>query len=172
MLVGLLLFVLGAALILCSFVKTNVDTVIDTSFAVAPGAKHEPYEEPGTYYHTRVYSKSTLRGEIFVEGGGIYLTVRGHNTQALGGIYIERYHSFEIDPADDQYTFAFDNTQGVTDSVMRFVLIEEWRPMAAILRGFGLCLLLPIGVIIVVISCWPISRALPAGRTLPVGLTP
>jgi len=144
--------VLGAALFLGSYVKTNVDTVIDVSFTVGSGSKHMPQEEPQTYYHTRVLSKSSLKGEIFVERGSIHLTVIGYNTQGLEDVYIEGHYSFGIDPADDLYAFTFDNTQGVTESVVRFVLIEEWAPMAAVLRIFGICVLAPIGLMLVVIT--------------------
>lgn len=65
MFLGLLLLVLGATLFIWSFVKTNLDTVIDDSFTVEPGTKYKPYDDPGTYYHTRVLSKSILHGEVF-----------------------------------------------------------------------------------------------------------
>lgn len=54
---GFTLLVLGVTLFLFSFVKTNVDTVIDVSFTVDLDEKYEPYDNPGTYYHTRVFSK-------------------------------------------------------------------------------------------------------------------
>lgn len=152
MLLGLLLLVIGATLVLWSLVKTNVDTVIDVSFTVESGTKYEPYDDSGNYHHTRVLSKSALSGEVFVEGQGIYLTVIGYNTQGLTDIYVETYYSFKIDPADDLYTFNFDNTQGITESIIRFVLKEEWTPLAAVVRAIGLYLLLPAGLILVLMS--------------------
>ena len=160
MLVGLLLLVLGVTLSLWSFVKTDLDTVIDVSFTVGPGLRHEPSEEPVTFHHTRVFSKSALRGEVFVEGEGIYLTVVGYNTQGLGDIYVKEYYSFKIDPADDLYAFTFDNTQGATESIIRFVLKEEWTPGAAVVRFISLYLLLPGGLILVAISYLQARRKL------------
>ena len=151
--VGLFLMVLGATLFLGSFVKTNADIVIDVTLTVGPGSKHMPQDEPQTYYHTRVLSESSLRGEIFVEGGGIYLAAIGYDTQGLEDVCVEGHYSFKIDPADDLYAFTFDNTQGVTESVIRFILIEEWTPMAAVLRFFGICLLSPIDLMLVAITC-------------------
>ena len=149
--VGLLLMILGTALFLGSFIKTNADTVIDVSFKVEPGSKHLPQDKPQTIHHARVLSKSSLIGEIFVEGG-IYLAAIGYNTHELD-VYIEGHYSFKIDPADDLYAFTFDNTQGVTESVIRFILIEEWTPMAAVLRIFGICFLSPIGLMLIAITC-------------------
>lgn len=156
---GLLLSVLGALFLCLSFVKTNVDTVINVSFTLEPGTKYGPYDV-GTYYHTRILSKVRLRGEVFIKGGGIYLTVRGYNTQGLEDVYIEKHYSFKIDPADDQYTFTFDNTQGAAESVIRFVLKEEWTPLAAVLKALGLYLLLPIGLMFVVVSYLQARREL------------
>jgi len=150
--VGLLLLVLGVALFLWSTVKTNLDTVINVSFIVEPGSRHEPGEEPITIHHTRVFSKSALRGEVLVEGEGVYLTVVGYNTQGLEDVYVKEHYSFKIDPADDLYAFTFDNTQGATESVIRFVLEEEWTPGAAVVRFISLYLLLPGGLILVAIS--------------------
>ena len=158
MLVGLLLLVIGATLFLWSLVKTNVDTVIDVSFTVDSGTKYEPYDGSGIYYHTRVLSKSALSGEVFVQGEGIYLTVIGYNTQGLSDVYVETHYGFKIDPADDLYTFNFDNTQGATESIIRFILKEEWTPLAAVSRAIGLYLLLPAGLILVLMSCLKARR--------------
>jgi hypothetical protein len=77
-----------------------------------------------------VLGKSVLRGEVFTEGEGIHLTVRGYNAEHLADTYVERRHSFLVDPADDLYTFAFRN-EGRGESVVRFTLEEIWtRPMA------------------------------------------
>jgi len=63
-----------------------------------------------------------LKGEVVVEGEGIYLTVNFYNAEHLKGIYVEEQYSFTIDPADDLYVFTFDNTEGQSESLMRFRL--------------------------------------------------
>ena len=114
---GSLLALLGLGTFIISALPVRrVDEVINTSFALSPGGKYGPYDN-GTYYHTRVFItkffmyKSTLEGEASVQGEGIYLTVNGHNTQGLQSVYVDERESFVIDPADDQYTFTFDNTK-------------------------------------------------------------
>jgi len=134
-LVGLSLVTLGLAILLaCSIPATSIEVVIDNSFAVAPSTEYGP-PNTGTSYHTRVHfkgvlGKSVLRGEVFTEGEGIHLTVRGYNAEHLADTYVEQRHSFLVDPADDLYTFAFRN-EGRGESVVRFALEEIWtRPMA------------------------------------------
>ena len=125
---------LGLALLLiCSVPITSVEEVINTSFTISPGAKYGP-NDPGTGHHTRIHlilDKSVLKGEVIVEGEGIYLTVNFYNTDHLNGIYVEGQYSFTIDPADDLYVFTFDNTEGHIESLVRFRLEEIWtRPVA------------------------------------------
>lgn len=71
----------------------------------------------GTYYHTMIFVKSVLKGEVVVEGEGIYLTARGYNVQDLKDTYVEGKCSFTVNMADDQYTFTFDNTKGEAESM-------------------------------------------------------
>jgi hypothetical protein len=74
-------------------------------------------------YHTRVISKSALTGELVINGGSINLTAYGYNTQHLNGISINQNYSFVINPADDLYTFTFNNRESVQSSV-KFILKE------------------------------------------------
>lgn len=126
---------LGLALLLiCSVPTTSIEEVINASFTVSPGAKYGP-ADPGAGYHTRIHfkmlGKSVLKGEVTVEGEGVYLTAYGYNTQHLRNIYVKVHYSFTIDPADDLYAFVFDNTEGQTESLVRFRLEEIWtRPLA------------------------------------------
>lgn len=126
---------LGLALLLICLVPiTSVEEVINTSFTISPGAKYGP-NDPGTGHHTRIHfllDKSVLKGEVIVEGEGIYLTVNFYNTDHLNGIYVEGQYSFTIDPADDLYVFFFDNTEGHIESLVRFRLEEIWTGPVAI----------------------------------------
>ena len=72
-----------------------------------------------------------MKGEIVVEGEGIYLTVNFYNAEHLKDVYVGGQYSFRVDPADDLYVFIFDNTEGSSKSLVRFRLEEIWtRPMA------------------------------------------
>lgn len=120
-----------ALLLICSIPVTSVYEVINTQFMVGPGAKYGPYDA-GTYYHATMFGKCVLRGELIVEGEGIYLTAYGYNTQHLNGVYVIGKSGSTIDPADDLYTFVFDNTEGHSESLGRFTLEEIWTgPIAS-----------------------------------------
>ena len=146
---GLALLTLGLALFLLSLVymfKTH--TVIEVSFVIEPSKKYEPYEN-GTYHHTVVFTKSALIGEISVEGEGIYFTANGYNRKELKDVYINQNLSFTIDPADDLYTFTFDNTNGNTESRVMFSLKERWINIFQLILGLiSLSTLAPAGLII------------------------
>jgi len=119
-----------AILLICLIPVTSVEVVINSSFTVSPGLKYGP-PNVGTNYHTRVLSKSVLRGEVIVEGEVIFLTVYGYNARNLQNFYVKNRHTFTIDPADDLYTFIFDNTEGHSEGLVKFALEEIWiRPIA------------------------------------------
>lgn len=123
-----------AILLICLIPVTSVGEVINTSFTVSSGTKYGP-NDPRTGYHTRIgipiLSKSVLKGEVIVEGEGIYFTVYGYNTQHLNNNYVKGQYNFTVDPADDLYTFIFDNTEGHSESLVKFRLEEIWtRPIA------------------------------------------
>ena len=119
-----------ALLLICLIPVTSVEEVINTSFTVSPGTKYGP-NDPKTSYHTHLFAKSVLRGEVIVEGEGIYLTVNFYNTEHLNNIYVKGQYSFTVDPADDLYVFIFDNTEGHSESSVKFRLEEIWtRPLA------------------------------------------
>jgi len=130
-LVGLFITLIGLTILLVSFIPvTSSEEAINTSFAVSPGTT---YGSPntGTGYHTRILGKSVLKGEVIIEGDGIFLTVTGYSSKHLENIYVTGRYSFRIDPADDLYTFTFDNTKGITESHVTFTLAEVWtRPRA------------------------------------------
>lgn len=129
-LAGVLVTLLGLALVvMCLIPVTSVEEVINTSFTVNPGTEYGP-PKVGTGYHTRILGKSVLRGNITVEGGGVYLIIYGYNAPSKGLSVIDRC-SFAVDPADDLYAFVFDNTEGTNESLVKFRLEEVWtRPMA------------------------------------------
>jgi hypothetical protein len=134
--VGLILLLLGSSLFVVSFFSvTRTDTVIDISFVLNSGEKYEPYEN-GTYYHTRVIGKSTLLGEIVAVSGGVIFTANGYNTQHLKNVFIDQNHSFVIDPADDLYTFVFENSGKDIPSSVRFTLKEEWMDILLLMPAF------------------------------------
>jgi len=137
---GLILLVLGISSFLLSFpIATKTDTVIDITFMLEHGEKRGPGEN-GIYHHTRVISKSALTGEVQVQGGTVNFTAYGYNTQHLENIVINQNYSFVIDPADDLYSFNFENIDSIQSSV-RFTLRERW--INIILLGPGsICLLL------------------------------
>lgn len=125
-----------AVLLICSMPITSAVEVINTSFMVNPGTKYGPYA-PRTSYHTHIFGKSALKGEVIVEGEGIYLTVHGYNTQHLENIYVKEQYGFTVDPANDLYTFVFDNTEGHSESSLRLTLEEIWTIPIAISSHLG-----------------------------------
>jgi len=139
--VGLVFLSLGVSLFLLSFlIAAKTDTVIDVSFVLAPGEKRGPGEN-GIYHHTRVISKSSLTGDVLVQGGGINFTAGGFNTQHLENIFVGQNYSFAIDPADDLYWFTFDNTGSIQSSI-KFTLKEKWTNIFLLVPGFVSFLLL------------------------------
>lgn len=144
--IGLILFLIALIPV------TRVDIVINTSFTLPPGTKYGPYDA-GTYYHTRVWIyKTTLQGNILVEGEGVNIYVNGYNAGELRNIYVNGERDFTIEPADDQYTFTFDNTQGSATSLIRFTLREVWTASYSqliwILGLIGLFFIVPGGLVI------------------------
>ncbi len=147
---GIVLLSLGVAFFLFSFlVATRTDTVIDNSFALSPNEKYGPYQK-GTYYHTHITTKTTLLGEVTVEGESISLTVNGYNTEHLKNISIDQNYSLVIKPADDQYTFTFENAAARPSSV-NFTLKETWIDIISLMPAFITMLLsAPIGTMLIV----------------------
>jgi len=151
----MILTLLGLSLLSMTLIPvTSTEEVINFSFTVSAGDKYGPYDN-GTTCHTRVLGKSVLQGEITVVGEGIYLTASGYNAYQIKDLYITDTYSFVIDPADDLYTFTFNNTGGRNESSVHFKLKEIWtRSMMfgapplfiAWLAGF---LILPIGIAII-----------------------
>ncbi|MFW9863636.1 MAG: hypothetical protein ACFFET_15195 [Candidatus Thorarchaeota archaeon] len=118
---------LSAAMV---FPVTSVAEVINTTFTVDAGTTYGPYDNE-TYYHTMIIGSSVLRGEVIIIGQGFYLTVRGEYTQHLKNIFVRDQFDFAINPAIDQYAFTFNNSDGVSSCLVRFVLEETWtRPVA------------------------------------------
>jgi len=151
--IGLVLLLLGASLFLLSFLNvTRIDTVIDVSFVLQPGEKYEPYKN-GTYHHTRVISKSTLIGEVAVEDGGVNFTANGYNTQHLKNVFVNQNYSFTINPADDLYTFTFDNEGGSIQSSVRFTLKERWMNVLLLIPSFIVLLIsFPTGIVLIIMD--------------------
>lgn len=147
---GVVLVSLGLTAMLVSFlVATRTDTVIDKSFVLKPNEKFGSYEN-GTYYHAHVISKSALLGEVLVQGGNVNFTANGYNTQLLKGIVVNHTFSLMIDPADDQYTFTFENT-GHEPSTVNFTLKETWMPFLLLAPAFVILLIsAPTGTILIV----------------------
>ena len=149
--VGLVLLSIGVTLFLFSFlIATRTDAVIDTYFVLKPAEKYGPYEN-GTYYHAHVISKSSLMGEVLVEGGSVNFTADGYNTQHLKNIFIDQNYSLFIEPADDQYTFTFENPSESLQSSIKFTLKEKWMPFLLLIPAFIILLILaPIGTVLIV----------------------
>ena len=149
---GLTLILIGIALFLISSIPiTRTDEVINTSFTINSGDSFGPYEK-GTYYHTRILAKSILKIHINVEGVGLYILASGQNVQDLEDVLVEGGKSFRIAPANDQYTFTFDN-KGMSDCTVEFALTEVWigslSPLTWVLGQAGLLLMVPIGSVII-----------------------
>ena len=142
----------GASLFLLSFFSaTRVDTVIDISFVVEPRGRYGPYEN-GTCHHRRVISKSTLMGEVMVEGGGVNFTANEYNTQHLKNVFINQNYSFAINPADDLYWFTFDN-EGSIQSSVKFTLKERWMSILLLIPSFVILMIsAPTGIILIIID--------------------
>jgi hypothetical protein len=147
---GVVLVSLGIAVLLVSFlVATRTDTVIDKSFVLKPNEKFGSYEN-GTYYHAHVISKAALTGEVTVQGGRVNFTAEGYKTQNLKAIGIYQNFSLVIDPAEDQYTFTFENI-GVSPSTVNFTLKETWMPFLLLTPAFIILLIsTPTGTILIV----------------------
>ena len=155
--IGFFLISLPVALLLLSSIPvTRTDTVIDVSFVLEPGKKYD------TAHHTRILGRSVLKGVVSVEGEGINFSKDG----ALHPLYVDREYNFTIDPAYDLYFFNFDNTKGDNKSFVSFLLKEEWTgsrfPLAGIFGWFGVVLLAPVGLIILIISYYRSSHRLVA----------
>jgi hypothetical protein len=132
---GVALLSLGSLAFLLLFpTATTTQTVVDISFVLGPGERYEPPKN-GTMYHTRVISKSALTGELVINGGSINLTAYGYNTQHLNGVSVNQNCSFVINPADDLYTFTFDNRGSVQSSV-KFVLKETFTNIYSLALDF------------------------------------
>jgi hypothetical protein len=151
--VGLALLVLGASLFLLLFFgATRTDTVIEASFVLQPGEIYGPYMN-GTYYHTRVIANSVLMGEVLVEGEGINVTANGFNTQNLRNVFINQNYSFTIDPADDLYTFTFNNAGKNIQSAIQFTLRERWTNVYSLIAAFTIPILtIPAGSALIIMS--------------------
>lgn len=120
--------------------------MIDTSFVLESSEKQE------AYHHTRVFTRSTLTGEVSVEGAGINLTAFGYNTQQLTNVYIAQDYSFVINPADDLYMFTFHNTENNSQSSIQFTLEESWLVIPMLILSFiGLLILAPTGLILIIL---------------------
>lgn len=147
---GVVLVSLGVVALFVSFLAaTRADTVIDKSFVLKPNEKFGSYEN-GTYYHAHVISKSALTGEVTVQGGSVNFTAEGYNTQNLKAIGIYPNFSLAIDPAEDQYTFTFENID-VSPSTVNFTLKETWMPFLLLAPAFIIVLILtPTGTILIV----------------------
>jgi len=124
--------------------------VIDISLVLESTEKYEPYEN-GTYYHTHVITKSTLMGEVLVEGGGVYFTANGYNTQHLKNIFINQNYSLVVEPADDQYTFTFENPGDNLQSSIKFTLKERWMNIPSLIPAFIILLIsAPTGTVLII----------------------
>jgi len=148
MVMGILLLLLGTSVFLLSFNSAmRAEIVIDTFFILEAGETQE------RYHHTRILSKSALTGAMEVEGEGINFTAYFFNTQHLEDIYVDRSYSFVIDPADDLYTFIFDNSGNDGQSSIDFTLEENWMDIPLlILSLIGLLVLAPSGLILTKMS--------------------
>ncbi|MFQ5832439.1 MAG: hypothetical protein ACE5H4_07045 [Candidatus Thorarchaeota archaeon] len=130
--IPLALMLVGLVLIAsCAFPVVSIEEVINVSFTLSPGFEYGPGEN-GTTYHTRVHGySSVLRGEITIDGGGVYFNANGYNTQDFKNVYVEDQYAFTVDPADDLYWFVFNNTSGGSESDIAFRLEEVWTaPLA------------------------------------------
>ena len=88
--------------------------------------------------------------EVLVEGGRVNFTANGYNTQHLKNIVINQNYSLVIEPADDQYTFTFENT-GANQSSIGFTLKERWLPFLALLPASIILLIsAPIGTVLII----------------------
>ena len=152
--IGFVLLFLGLAFFLLSFFSaTRVDTVINISFNLKTGEKYEPYEN-GTYHHTRVASIATvLIGEVIVEDGSISFTASGYNTQHLKNVFINQNRNFAINPADDLYTFTFDNTGSDGASSIKFTLKEKGMDTLSLAPALIVLLVsVPAGIVLIVVG--------------------
>ncbi len=165
----LLLVLVGAAI---SFVllTPRAERVIQASFTLSPGGRYGPYDDDRhpngnrTYLHTRLFVKSTLKGEVAVEGGTILLTMRGSNVERIGGsqthgpsaVSIDGRYDFTIRPAHDQYSFMFQNV-GSAQSRVGFTVTEIWHytPVTAcvwLAAALMFLFLRPTGLVIVALA--------------------
>jgi len=152
-LVGLVLLFLGVSVFVSSFLNAaKTEIVIDVSFTLEPGEKYGPNNN-GIYHHTKVFTRSSLTGEVAVEGASIYFTANGYNTEHLQNVFINQNYSFVVKPADDLYWFTFDNTAGNMQSLIKFTLEERWIDIFLLIPSFiGLLILVPAGLFLFVVN--------------------
>jgi hypothetical protein len=87
---------------------------------------------------------------VIVEGGGVNFTAEGYNTQHLKNIFIDQNYSLAIKPADDRYTFTFENL-GVNQSSIKFTLKEKWMYTPSLIPAFIILLIsAPVGTSLIV----------------------
>jgi len=106
-------------------------------------------------------------GEVTVEGGSVNFTAYGYNTQHLKNVFVNRSYSFAISPADDLYTFAFDNAEGDSPKSVRFTLTEEWIDILSLAIAFAAALVSALAGMVVINTDFRRRRVEARGRTNP-----
>jgi len=90
---------------------------------------------------------------VVVEGEEINLTVNGFNTQNLKNVFINQNYSFITNPADDLYTFTFDNAGSNIQSSIKFTLKERWTDIYLLVTAFIILLAtVPTGIVLIIMG--------------------
>jgi len=149
-LAGLVLIVIAMA----SFALTATIKQENTYEAVTFSDIVEAGKSEETYYHTTLFAKSKLIGNLTVEGGNIYFQVIGSNLDEKrymrDKILVEGSYDFSFS-AEDLYYFVFNNTHSDKDKKVTFNLREQAVETPHMLTQFtviSLLFILPAGLIL------------------------
>ncbi len=123
---------IGLVFILISLVSFSLTLIIkqrNTYVAVTFSGIVQAGGYNETSYHTMIFAKSRLYGNLTVEGGDIYFQIRGYNADEkryMKDRFIVNDSTYRLSfSANDLYNFVFNNTHSDKNKVVIFDLKEE-----------------------------------------------
>ena len=144
----ILISVVSISLTLTIKQRNTYDAVAFSGIVQAGG-----YNE--TYYHTMIFVKSKLYGNLTVEGGDLYFQIIGYNVGHMKDRFlVNESYCFSFS-AEDLYNFVFNNTHSDKNKVVIFNLKEEVIETPHPLFRFGVIsffFILPGGLVSVIVG--------------------
>ena len=151
-LVFILISVVSISLTLIIKQRNTYDAVAFSGIVQAGG-----YNE--TSYHTMIFAKSRLYGNLTVEGGDLYFQIRGYNADEnryMKDRFLVNDSTYRLSfSANDLYNFVFNNTHSDKNKVVIFNLKEEAIETPHPLFRFGVIsffFILPGGLVFVIVD--------------------